>query len=92
MFDLTDADLRARTHNFMVRLSIPLDRLFDDADRYAALCAGAGRESAEAKKLWAEIEEVLIFLCDRGPEIPQLLTSLSPIARYGFEAFSRLEA
>ena len=92
LFSLANADLRARLHGFMVRLSLPLERLFDDFESYAALCTTAAPECAEAVKLRADMEEAFKFLCDSLPQIPELLKALQPVARYDFEAFRRLEA
>jgi hypothetical protein len=91
MFDLPDADLRARVHSFVVRLSIPLDRLFDDFDRYSALYATTGEATAEAVKLSGDMEEVFKVVYESTLQIPDLLRRLKPLAGYGFEAYSRLE-
>ncbi|MDB5445562.1 MAG: hypothetical protein JWQ97_879 [Phenylobacterium sp.] len=92
IFDLPDADLRARVHSFVVRLSIPLDRLLDDFDRYAALRATAGLENPETVKLHDDMQEVFKMVCGSVQPIPDLLHRLKPAAGYGFEAYSRLQS
>jgi hypothetical protein len=76
----------------VVRLSIPLDRLFDDFERYSALYATTGEATAEALKLSDDMEEVFRIVCESARQIPDLLKRLQPVAGYGFEAYNRLES
>jgi len=91
LFSLRDADLRARLHSFIVRLSIPLDRLADDHARYAELCSIDPKPIQQAEALRTEMDSTFNYLIQSRHVIPELLALLQPLARTRFDAFSRID-
>jgi hypothetical protein len=101
LFCLGNADLTARIHGLVIRLSIPLDRLADDHGRYRALCASEGapptmadglRPSSKADGLRQEMEQTFAYLVASRAMIPDLLALLQPIARVSFDSYSRINS
>jgi hypothetical protein len=91
LFSLRNADLRARLHSFVIRLSIPLDRLADDRARYIELCSIGPAPSRQAEELRTEMDSVFRYLTKSRDLIPELLASLRPLARDRFDSYSRID-
>jgi hypothetical protein len=87
MFSLLDPDLRARTHSFMVKVSIPLDHLFEDYKQ-----VNAGNSTGEAyERLTSQLETAFASLSETRQEIPALLQKLGPLARDKFQGYSKID-
>jgi hypothetical protein len=91
LFSLTDSVLRARLHSFVVRLSIPLDRLADDLARYKELYS-THPFSPSAAELQKEIQATFSYLMESRKMIPELLALLQPLARNKFDTYSRIDS
>ncbi len=92
LFHLRDADLRARLHSFIIRLSIPLDRLADHHGRYRELCLVGETAGREAELLRAEIDSVFGCLIRTRGLIPGLLAILQKRARTRFELYDKIDS
>ena len=102
LYDLRSAELRARLHTLMVRLTLPMDGVFDAADEIAKVrvilasprTARAVRDATQARL--AELEQrrasSFDFVLTTARNIGPLVDGLIPIARHGFENFGRLRA
>ncbi len=88
LFSIDNATLRARLHSFMVRLSIPLDRLIDDQARYLDLRAAAGTAPDRLSEIKAVMETSFQFLRESRQLIPGLLSLLRPLARNSFDTYA----
>jgi hypothetical protein len=91
MFSLLDPDLRARAHTFMVRISIPLDHLFEDYQRVNTTSASDEEQSAMLAHMKPHLEDAFSSLHENSLEIPDLLKSLGPLAKDKFEGYSRID-
>jgi hypothetical protein len=92
LFSLADSALRARLHSFIVRLSIPLDRLADDLPRYKELCSTNPTSSQLAAELQKEMQATFNYLMESRKMIPELLALLQPLARNKFDTYSRIDS
>ena len=102
LYDLRDAETRARLHTLILRLTLPIDGLFATVGEIAAARAvlasprtpKAARDAAEARL--AELEPLRAggfdFIIENAAAIPVLIAKLRPIARHGFENYGRLRA
>ena len=92
LFSLADADLRARIHGLVVRLSIPLDRLADGQVRHRQLAAATPHCSEQADALRREIDGAFGYLMTSRLLIPDLLQILAPLAGNRLDSYGRLGA
>jgi len=91
LFSLANANLRARLRGFIIRLSIPLDRLADGHARYVELCSIGLTPPAQAEELRNDMELIFGYLTKSRNLIPGLLASLQPLARTRFDSYSRID-
>jgi hypothetical protein len=91
LFSLENADLRARLHGFIIRLSIPLDRLADNHARYLELCSIGPNALLQAEGLRTEMEAIFRYLVQSRNLIPALLELLQPLARTRFDSYSHID-
>jgi hypothetical protein len=91
LFSLENADLRARLHSFIVRLSIPLDRLADEHARYLELCSIVPKPAQQAEALRTEMDGIFDYLMQSRNLIPDLLALLQPLAGTRFDSYSRID-
>jgi DNA repair exonuclease SbcCD ATPase subunit len=92
--DLRDAGLRARIHSLAIRLSMPLDGIFDAAQEIAAaeaqlrsrLIEAEDRNELQARlsALKERIEAGYDYILETSAEIKPLLAELGPLARHTF--------
>jgi hypothetical protein len=92
LLNLRNADLRARLHSFVIRLSIPLDRLADDRGRYLELCSTGSVPSRQAEELRREMDATFLYLTKSRELIPDLLALLRPLAQNRFDSYSRIDS
>ena len=102
LYDLRDAEVRARLHTLVLRLTLPIDGVFDavaEIDSARAVIASpraskAARDAA-AERL-AEVEENRAggfdFVIETARNIQPLLAQLRPIARHAFDNYGRVRA
>jgi hypothetical protein len=71
----------------MVKVSIPLDHLFEDYKQ-----VNAGNSTAEAyERLTSQLETAFAALSETRLEIPALLQNLGPLARDKFQGYSKID-
>jgi len=102
LYDLRDAEVRAKLHTLILRLTLPLDGVFDTAAEIAAArailtsprSAKAVRDAA-AERL-VEMEERRAegfgFVIETAKNIEPLVARLRPIARHTFDNYGRVRA
>jgi hypothetical protein len=102
LYDLRDAELRANLHTLVLRLTLPLDAMFDtDAAINAARAVLASPRTAKAVRdqaieRLAELEDRRAggfdFVIEVAALIKPLIVKLRPIARHSFDNYSRLRS
>jgi hypothetical protein len=92
LFSLENPDLRARLHSFVIRLSIPLDRLADDRVRYNELRALDPAPSRQAEELREAMAATFGYLTNSRTLIPEMLALLQPLARTRFDSYTRIDS
>lgn len=97
LYDLTQGDLRARIHTHVVRLSMPLEGIFDTARELGDLHArapGGGDAEEGADALVALLNERrdagFDFLIEAGEQIKPLVAELEPLAHHSFEGLGAI--
>jgi hypothetical protein len=96
LYDLRDPLLRAQIHTLMVRVTLPLEGVFDAADAIAAaesdLRALDGPASAEALARLAALTEArhgaFDAIIETMAQTAPVLAALKPLARQSFEAYA----
>ena len=102
LYDLRDAEVRAKLHTLVVRLTLPMDGVFDTVAEIAQARAILASPRT-AKALRDTTQERLVelegqraagfgFVIDTARNIGPLVDRLKPIARHGFENSGRLRA
>jgi hypothetical protein len=91
LFSLRNADLRVRVHSFVIRLSIPLDRLAGDRPRYIELCSRLPMPPRDTDELRQHMAATFEYLIKSRERIPELLALLRPLARNSFDSYSRID-
>jgi hypothetical protein len=90
LFDLSDAQLRARIHVLLVRLTLSFDGVMDATDYLERLDLQDAKNAdllADRRALYTEDRQgAFDFALELTAEIPALLTALSRITRYDFDA------
>ena len=92
IFRLADPALRARLHGFVIRLSIPLDRLAEERARYIELSAAGPVTAQQAEDIRKEMEITFHYLTESRNLIPELLSLLQPLARTKFDGYSNIDS
>jgi hypothetical protein len=102
LYDLRDADLRAKLHTLVLRLTLPLDALFDtDAAINSARAVLASPRATKAVRdqtteRLIELEERRAggfgFVVEVAELIKPLVIKLRPIARHSFDNYGRLRS
>ena len=94
LFDLRDADLRARIQTLLIRISMPLDGVIEASEDLKSL-----REQVRAQSDPAEREELLAriksdearresgygFIVETAAQLKGVISGLEPVARHSFE-------
>ena len=94
LFDLRDADLRARIQTLLIRLSMPLDGVIEASEDLKSL-----REQVRAQSDPAEREELLAriksdearreggyaFIVETAAQLKGVISGLEPVAKHSFE-------
>ena len=102
LYDLRDAEVRAKLHTLVVRLTLPMDGVFDTVAEIAQARAILASPRT-AKALRDTTQERLVelegqraagfgFVLDTARNSGPLVDRLEPIARHGFENYGRLRA
>jgi len=89
LFDLADGNLRARIHSAMVRLSMPLDNIFETSDEIART-SREGAAAAMIAELDAQRELQFNAIVEQAAKLKAILAQLEPLARHSFEGFSEI--
>jgi len=94
LFDLRDADLRARIQTLLIRLSMPLDGVIEATEDLKNMQAQLKAQSdpAEREELQARIgidearrESAYVFIVETAAQLKSVITGLEPVARHSFE-------
>jgi len=94
LFDLRDADLRARIQTLLIRISMPLDGVIEASEDLKSL-----REQVRAQSDPAEREELLAriksdearreggyaFIVETAAQLKGVISGLEPVAKHSFE-------
>ncbi len=102
LYDLRDAETRAKLHTLVLRLTLPIDGVFDTAREIASARAilasprtAKAVRDATVERL-AELDALqsggFDFVIENADSIGALIAKLRPIARDSFENYGRLRA
>jgi hypothetical protein len=91
LYEIRDAEIRARIHTLMVRITMPLDGVFDATQELATLPAkGASAETkARIGQVSASRDVSFDFVLETAARIKPVVIDLRPVARHSFEAHQR---
>jgi hypothetical protein len=94
LLDLRDAELRARIHGLTIRLSLPLDGIFDIAQEIGnleALLRSRNLDDRDREEFSARVAEMKerreaghAFVLETSAEIGNVLAALAPLAGHDF--------
>jgi hypothetical protein len=99
LFDLRDADLRARIQTLLIRLSMPLDGVIEASDELKSMRAQLKAQSdpAEREELDARIkidesrrDGAYVFITDTAAALKGVIGGLEPIARHSFDRLDKI--
>ncbi|HEX4294329.1 MAG TPA: hypothetical protein VHZ29_09355 [Rhizomicrobium sp.] len=99
LFDLRDADLRARIQTLLIRLSMPLDGVIEASDELKAMRAQLKAQSdpAEREELEARIrtdegrrDVAYEFINETAAGLKSVIGGLEPIAKHSFDRMDRI--
>jgi len=94
LFDLRDAEIRARIHTLVLRITMPVDGIFDATQEIAmvqsqqtALLTEADKAEMEARlKRVREVRDVgFDFASETGLQLSETVKLLEPMARHSFD-------
>ncbi len=92
LFELADGGLRARIHTLMVRLSMPLEGIFeytrelaDATSRLAASGVPPDEARGELDEIAARRDSSFEFLMETAEQIKASVVRLEPLARHSFQ-------
>jgi hypothetical protein len=93
LFDVRDADVRAKIHTLILRISMPIDGVFDATQELALveaqMKAATGEERDELAKRLERIRETRAggfeFAEEIAEQLPGTLKLLEPLARHSFD-------
>lgn len=89
LFRITDADLRARIHSFMVRVSMPLEQVFDAEAR---LSAPRAETAIDAAAVQYAMDRSGAYFFESRRHIAELLLALQPFARERLDVYRRVNS
>ena len=91
LYDLRVAETRAAIHSLMVRLTMPIDGVFDATQEIAALSTRRASAPIQARidELAAARDVGFEFVMEVAQRIRPVVEGLSPLARQNFEAHQR---
>ena len=94
LLDLRDADLRARIHGLTIRLSLPIDGIFDVSQEIGsleALLRSRNLDERDREEFGARVAEMkerreagYEFVLETAAEIGNVVAALAPLAGHGF--------
>jgi hypothetical protein len=92
LYDLRDADVRARIQTLVVRLTMPIDGIVDLNQALASLAeAPASAEVERRREELSQSREVSFnFAIETALKIRPVIAKLRPMARQGFESHERI--
>lgn len=99
LFDLRDADLRARIQTLLIRLSMPLDGVIEATDELKNMRAQLRAQSdpAERAELEARIrtdearrEGGYEFITETAAQLKSVISGLEPLARHSFDRIDKI--
>lgn len=99
IFDLRDADLRARIQTLLIRLSMPLDGVIEAAMELNALQAElkAQKDPVERRELEERLktdearrERAYGFIVQTAAQLKDVVAGLAPIAKHSFDRLERV--
>jgi len=100
LFDLRDAEMRARIHTLVLRLTMPLDGIFDatqeigllDAQARSPLLGEAERKDLEERiaAIRATRDTGFDFLDETAQQLRTTVRDLEPVARHTFERIEEI--
>ena len=96
VFDLRDADLRARLQTLIIRMTMPIEGVFEATNEVNEMLAQL--KGATESEMRAELEERIVdvrgqrdrgydFIMEVAGELPQVVRDLEPLARHSFRNF-----
>ena len=96
VFDLRDADLRARLQTLIIRMTMPIEGVFEATNEVNEMLAQL--KGATESEMRAELEERIAdvrgqrdrgydFIMEVAGELPQVVRDLEPLARHSFRNF-----
>ena len=99
LFDLRDADLRARIQTLLIRLSMPLDSVIEATEELKTMRAQFKAQSDAAER--AEIEERIrteearresgyAFIVETAAQLKAPISGLEPLARHSFDRIDKI--
>jgi len=102
LYDLRDAEVRATLHTLVLRLTLPMDGVFDAAAEIGTIrgvlasprTAKAARDEAVDRlaELEARRADGFDFVVEIAKTIDPLVARLRPIARHSFDNYGRVRA
>lgn len=99
LFDLRDADLRARIQTLLIRLSMPLDGVIEATEELKAMRVQlkAQRDPDERAELEARIKADEIrreggyeFIVNTAAQLKSVITGLEPVAGHSFDRIDKI--
>jgi hypothetical protein len=100
LFDLRDAEIRARIHTLILRLSMPLDGIFDTCQEIATLQVQLRsphlneKDKAELEARIASIgqsrDTAFDFVGESAQSLRIVLKTLEPLARHSFDGIEQV--
>jgi hypothetical protein len=99
LFDLRDADLRARIQTLLIRLSMPLDGVIEGTEELKNMRAQLKAQSDPAER--AELEEHIrtdearresayAFIVETAAQLKAPISGLEPLARHSFDRIEKI--
>ena len=99
LFDLRDADLRARIQTLLIRLSMPLDGVIEAAEELKTMRAQLKVQHDPAER--AELEERIRtdearrdgayeFITKTAAQLKSVISGLEPLARHSFDRIDKI--
>jgi hypothetical protein len=99
LFDLRDADLRARIQTLLIRLSMPLDGVIEGTEELKNMRAQLKAQSDPAER--AELEEHIrtdearresayAFIVETAAQLKAPISGLEPLARHSFDRIDKI--
>jgi hypothetical protein len=98
LFDLRHGDLRARIQNLIIRITMPLEGIFDTTDEIRR-CQDTLRDAGATPRLDLETRIVTLteqrdggyeFIIETVEELPQIIRDLEPLAHHSFRTLDEI--